>query len=161
MKIDKSQAIYVVDDDKPLNGMICKFLEKQGFKNVKSFYTGEDVLGYFKANEAPIIIQDFDLPGINGIEVLTKTKVTHPKTDFIFLSGQSTIDVAVDSIKQGAFDYIVKDNFAKENVHTKIIHILKIRALSKDRIISKYLIGTFLVLLLVSWFTVFVLFYNK
>jgi DNA-binding NtrC family response regulator len=144
--------ILVVDDDVPLNNLICKYLEKQGFTNVKGFFTGDELLREISSAPNAIIIQDFDLPDINGLDLLKKIKTEHPKTEFIFLSGQSSIDVAVEAINFGAFDYIIKDNFAKENTLTKIRNLLKIKRLVKERLIFR--IG----LLAVSIFAVLMLF---
>jgi DNA-binding NtrC family response regulator len=144
--------IFVVDDDVPLNNLICKYLEKQGFTNVKGFFTGDELLREISSATNAIIIQDFDLPDINGLDLLKKIKTEHPKTEFIFLSGQSSIDVAVEAINFGAFDYIIKDNFAKENTLTKIRNLLKIKRLVKERLIFR--IG----LLAVSIFAVLMLF---
>lgn len=151
MKNKLKYNILVVDDDQPLNAMICKFLEKQGLTNVKAFYTGEELLNNIKKYDSPIIIQDYELPGINGVEILKKVKSIKPNAEFIFLSGQSSIDVAIDSIKLGAFDYIIKDNFAKENVMTKIRNLIKIKQLLRERSIFKVVISAFLLLLLISW----------
>ena len=155
---NRSVEILVVDDDKSLNMMICKFLEKQGFQNVHAFYTGEDLISSIEKFKAPIVIQDFELPGINGVEVLQKVKSLNPKAEFIFLSGQSSIDVAVDAIKYGAFDYIIKDSFAKENVTTKIRNLQKIKTLLSERSSFKLILLFFLVLLFVSW--IYILFYK-
>jgi DNA-binding NtrC family response regulator len=150
--------ILVVDDDKSLNLMICKFLEKQGFKSIHPFYTGEELLENISKFKSPIIIQDFELPGINGVEVLQKVKSINSKAEFIFLSGQSSIDVAVDAIRFGAFDYIIKDSFAKENVTTKIRNLIRINKLSKDRYLMKIILLIFLGLLFFSW--VYIIFYK-
>lgn len=151
MRINKKQTIYVVDDDKPLNVMICKFLKKEGFVNVKDFYTGEQLLEEMQHDTAPIIIQDFDLPGMNGLEILKKVKTEFPKAEFIFLSGQSKIEVAVEAIKNGAFDYVIKDTFAKENVHNKIKNLLKIKKLVVDRKIFVFIVAIVVVLLIITW----------
>ncbi len=142
-KLNKNHLIYVVDDDVPLNNLICKYLEKQGFTNVKGFYTGEELLHEISPLKHPIVIQDFDLPDINGLDLLKSIKQEHPAIEFIFLSGQSNIEVAVEAINFGAFDYIIKDNFAKENTLNKIRNLLKIKKLVRERTIVR--IGLFIV----------------
>jgi len=155
MRINKNQLIYVVDDDVPLNNLLCAFLKKQGFNNVKDFYTGEELLKEMTAHSNPIIIQDFDLPDMTGIDILKKVKNENLTAEFIFLSGQSTIEIAVEAIKFGAFDYIIKDNFAKENVLNKINNVLKIKSLLKTRrILINGLIG-FGIILIVSLLFIF------
>jgi DNA-binding NtrC family response regulator len=158
MSINKNQRILVVDDDQPLNVMICKYLEKQGFINVKGYYSGEELFESIGKEKSPVIIQDYELPGINGVDILKKVKSENPLAEFIFLSGQSSIEVAVEAIKYGAFDYIIKDNFAKENVSTKIRNLLKIKRLTKDKQLFKYGLITFTILLMISWF--YILFFK-
>ncbi len=151
MKINNKQLIYVVDDDKALNTMICKFLKQEGFRNVEGFYSGEEMLQKLSKDTKPIIIQDFDLPGMNGVEVLKKVKPEYPNAEFIFLSGQSNIEVAVNAIKYGAFDYIVKDNFAKENASTKIKNLIKLKTVMTEKVAFKVGLFVFLALLLITW----------
>jgi DNA-binding NtrC family response regulator len=160
MNINKKQRILVVDDDQPLNVMICKYLEKQGFENVKGFYSGEELFETVGKEINPIIIQDYELPGINGVEVLKKVQSKNPKAEFIFLSGQSSIEVAVEAIRNGAFDYIIKDNFAKENVLTKIRNLLKIKKLTRERKLFRSGLLVFLGLLIISWIYI-LFFYNS
>jgi DNA-binding NtrC family response regulator len=160
MKINKNQRILVVDDDQPLNVMICKYLEKQGFKNVKAYYSGEELFESVGKEKHPIIIQDYELPGINGVEILKKVKSENPSAEFIFLSGQSSIDVAVEAIKYNAFDYIIKDNFAKENVATKISNLLKIKRLTRERQLFKSGLVVFVGLFIFSWIY-FLFFYHS
>jgi DNA-binding NtrC family response regulator len=150
--------ILVVDDDKSLNLMICKFLEKQGYKSIHPYYTGEELLENIRKYENPVVIQDFELPGINGVEVLQKVKIVNPRAEFIFLSGQSSIDVAVDSIKYGAFDYIIKDSFAKENVAAKIKNLIRIKSLIRERYFLKIILLIILVLLIISW--IYIMYYR-
>jgi DNA-binding NtrC family response regulator len=161
LKINKKQLIIVVDDDIPLNNMICTFLLKQGFSNVKGFYTGEDMLNEVSWQDNPIVVQDFDLPGMNGLDIIKKVKGKHPKTEFIFLSGQSRIEVAVEAVKFGAYDYIVKDNFAKENTASKIRTLLKIKELIHERSFFKIGFLIFLIMLVFTWIVLFIFLTGK
>lgn len=157
MKIDRNYLIFVVDDDKPFNVLISKYLQSIGFNKVKSFYNGEDAVNAM--NQKPdIVMQDYDLPGINGVEVLEKYKNEFPHAEFIFLSGQSSIEVAVDAIQKGAYDYIVKDNFARENTKNKITKILTIKTLKKNKLAFKIASFSFLGLFIFTWI-LFILFY--
>lgn len=153
----KLPKIFIVEDDAPMNNLLCQFLEMQGFTDVKGFYSGEDMLNELEHNQETIIIQDFDLPGINGLEILNKVVPAFPKSEFIFLSGQSNIETAVDAIKGGAFDYIIKDNFAKENVVTRINNLLKIKALYREKNRFKKAFIYFALLTFISWVIIFIL----
>ncbi len=158
MKIDRNYLIFVVDDDKPFNALISQYLTSMGFNRVKSFYSGEDAVNAIQ--EKPVVVmQDYDLPGMNGVDVLEKYKKEYPEAEFIFLSGQSSIDVAVKALQKGAFDYIVKDNFAKENTKNKILKILTIKTLQKNRKAFRLASFTFIGLFVFSWILFFIFYY--
>jgi two-component system, NtrC family, response regulator AtoC len=157
----KNNLIYIVDDDQPLNNMICMFLEKEGYKRVKGFYKGEDMLKELTDKEPIIVIQDYDLPGLSGLDILKKVKPAYRNVDFVFLSGQSQIGVAVDAIKLGAFDYIVKDKFSRENVLTKIKIILKIAKLAKEKKLLSFGLGIFAILFLIAFILLSIFFLGK
>ena len=156
----KDQPIYIVEDDQPMNSMLCLFLKKQGFTHVTGFFSSEEMMEVLPHNKPVIIIQDFDLPGMNGLETIRVVKDQHPNTEFIFLSGQKSIEIAIDSLKNGAFDYIIKDSFAKENVVTKINNLLKIKSLEKYKQRSKILLLVFSVFLFISWVILLVYFFT-
>jgi DNA-binding NtrC family response regulator len=158
MSKGKQPLIYIVEDDEPMNNLLCQFLEDQGYTKIRGFYSGEEVLKELSRSQDTIIIQDFDLPGMNGLEVLEKVRPEYPNSEFIFLSGQGSIEIAVDAIKGGAFDYIVKDNFAKENVSTKINNLLKIKALYQEKNRMKKAFVVLAIITFLSWIFVFVLF---
>jgi len=153
----RQPKIFIVEDDAPINHLLCQFLELHNFKNVKGFFTGEEMLNVLDRNEETIIIQDFDLPGMNGLEVLEKVIPLYHNVEFIFLSGQSSIEIAVDAIKGGAFDYIVKDKFAKENVLTKINNLLKIKSLYQQKNRFKKAFICLALVTFISWIILFVL----
>ena len=154
MSKKKKPTIFIVEDDSPMNELLCQYLEMQGYSNIKGFYTGEEMINELSPNQDTIIIQDFDLPGMNGLEVLEKVKPAFHKSEFIFLSGQSSIGIAVDAIKSGAFDYIVKDNFAKENVLNKINNLLKIKSLYQDKVRMKKAFILLAFITFISWIIV-------
>jgi DNA-binding NtrC family response regulator len=92
------------------------------------FYSGEDTINNLYRNP-DIIIQDFLLDGMNGIDVLKKAKDQNPNIEFIFLSGQDNIDVAINTMKYGAYDYIVKDQMALKKMVAKINKIQSVNKL--------------------------------
>ena len=100
-----------------------------------------------------IIIQDYKLQGISGLNVLQRVKSVLPYSEFIFLSAQDSIEIAVSSIKQGAFDYIVKDEVALQRMIQKIGNIIRLQKLRKRYQILKIVIIVNLIIaaLLVAW----------
>lgn len=115
----KDQLIFVVEDNQMYNKLIISYLKTNKFINIESFLSGEEVLKNMHKNPY-IVIQDYLLNGMSGIDVLVKAKKTNPNVKFIFLSGQDSIDNAITSMKYGAFDYIVKDQMALQKLVNKI-----------------------------------------
>ena len=128
MKNSKYPLIFVVEDNPVYNKLILNHLHTHKFLNVESFLSGEDCLKNIKL-KPHIIIQDFLLEGVNGIDVLIATKRKYPETDFIFLSGQDSIEIAINCMKYGAYDYIVKDQYALVKLSDKINKVLVHREL--------------------------------
>jgi DNA-binding NtrC family response regulator len=70
--------------------------------------------------------------GMNGIDVLKKAKELGNEVEFIFLSGQDNIDIAINTMKYGAYDYIVKDQMALKKMVNKINKIQSVNKLVKS-----------------------------
>ncbi len=141
MQNKKNPLIFVVEDNQMYNKLVVSYLKTNKFSNVESFLTGEDALKNMDKNP-DIIIQDYLLDGMTGIEVLIKAKKTNPNVEFIFLSGQDSIDIAINSMKYGAYDYIVKDQMALQKMVNKIHKINSVTELVKAN--KRYRVGVVL-----------------
>ncbi|WP_321371355.1 response regulator [uncultured Draconibacterium sp.] len=161
--MNKNLLIYVVEDNKLYHKLVVDFLQKQGLKNVKSFYNGKDCLNAIKSGERPdIVVQDYHLEDSTGIAVLQAVKKRSKNSEFIFLTSNEDMEVAVNSIKYGAFDYIIKDNdIALKKVYNKIGKIAKMLELEKrNRFIRNAMIVTFVVLVAIVIFVALHEFFN-
>ena len=119
--------IFIVEDNSIYNKFIANHLRSKKFNRIESFLSGEECLkNLYKKPD--IVIQDYLLNGISGLDVLKTSKKRSPDSEFIFLSGQDNLNVAVSSIKNGAFDYVVKDRFALEKLIGNINEIMKIKS---------------------------------
>jgi DNA-binding NtrC family response regulator len=147
----KNPLIFVVEDDEAMNKMLVSFIKSKGLKNIRGFFSGEECLNSLNENVPDIVIQDYDLPGINGVDTMKKVKELHKNVEFIFLSGQNSVKVAINAIDEGAHDYVIKDNFAKENASKKIKQLLYIKKLEHDKKTFKISFIAFLVLFMASW----------
>jgi len=123
------------------NKLVVSYLKTNKLTNVESYLSGEDALNNMSKNP-DIIIQDYLLEGMTGIEVLIKAKKTNPNVEFIFLSGQDSIDIAINSMKYGAYDYIVKDQMALQKMVNKINKINSVTELVKSN--KRYKVGVVL-----------------
>jgi len=137
----KNPLIFVVEDNQMYNKLVVSYLKTNKFTNVESFLSGEEALKNMDKNP-DIVIQDYLLEGMTGIEVLIKAKKSNPNVEFIFLSGQDSIDIAINSMKYGAYDYIVKDQMALQKLVNKINKINSVTELVNTN--KRYKIGVVL-----------------
>ena len=99
--------IFVVDDDRHYARMISYHLDKNPEYNVTVFADGQDVLD--RLDEEPhLIVMDIMMPGIGGIEALSRIKERNSELPVIMVSAQGVVDTAVEAMKEGAYDYITK-----------------------------------------------------
>lgn len=116
MATENKRYIFLVDDEPIQNEMLKDYLDERFLYDIKIFDNGEAALA--EMNLMPeVVILDYHLDGHktgakNGVEVLKKIKESHPETQVIMLSGQDKLDVAVDCMKYGAFDYVIKGETA-------------------------------------------------
>lgn len=150
MSFSKNLLIYVVEDNKIYNRVVCEYLKKQDYTNVKSFFSGKECIKKVREGESPdVVIQDYTLDDSTGIDVLVNVKKYSKDSEFLFLTANENMDVAVNSIKYGAYDYIIKDNdIALKKVQIKIETIARLLELKKRNRVTK-LAMTIAVLILV------------
>jgi len=155
MANSKNPLIFVVEDNQIYNKLVVSYLKTNKFTRVESFLSGEEALKNMDKNP-DIIIQDYLLEGMTGIEVLIKAKKTNPDVEFIFLSGQDSIDIAINSMKYGAYDYIVKDQMALQKMVNKIHKINSVSELVTSN--KRYKIGVVLFFIGLSLLVIVTLF---
>jgi len=152
----KKPLIFIVEDDAAFSKLIESYLKSKGFWNIKTFLSGEECLK--NLNPIPdIVIQDYDLNGMNGLEVFKKMKAVSIDIEVIFLSGQDSIEVAVDAMKYGAFDYIIKDSIAKEKIVYKIKSLIHLRKTEFESKMNKTGVFLFLSAFLLTWIFIIIL----
>ncbi|OEU74221.1 MAG: hypothetical protein BA864_03770 [Desulfuromonadales bacterium C00003093] len=99
--------IIVVDDEKPLTTLLCRILNQEGYK-VKSAFSGIEALGKINDFSPNLVITDLRMPGMNGFDLLKKVRSDRPEIDFIILTAYGTVENAVEAMKEGALDYLIK-----------------------------------------------------
>ncbi|MBF9255549.1 sigma-54-dependent Fis family transcriptional regulator [Pontibacter sp. 172403-2] len=104
-----SFKIFILDDDVWYSELLAYHLSLNPDYELKIFHTASDCLAGM--HECPdIVTLDYSLPDKSGTDVLKKTKALHPDTQVIIISGQDDVATAVDLLKKGAYDYLVKDD---------------------------------------------------
>lgn len=105
--------ILIVDDERDFVEMLSLRLTDSGHR-VRSAFNGQEalaVLGETEEDALPeidVIILDIKMPGMDGIETLKQIKAKHPVVEVILLTGHGAVETAVDGLKSGAFDYLLK-----------------------------------------------------
>ncbi|RJP72950.1 MAG: sigma-54-dependent Fis family transcriptional regulator [Ignavibacteriales bacterium] len=101
------KLVFIVDDEKAISRLLTHWVkEKWGYK-IEVFENGEEMLSKLYLNP-DLILLDIMLPGIDGIEILKRIKNVDPNYPIIMLSAQGSIEIAVEALRLGAFDYFPK-----------------------------------------------------
>ena len=137
MYTDKKFKIVVIDDDPSMTEMLKDFItSKYNAVEVASFKTGEEALsGIYNIPE--VIVLDYHLDSIhpealNGLQILKKLKDIYPESPVIFLSSEENPEIAVNTIKYGGYDYIVKNENAFHRLEILLTNIFTHGELKKN-----------------------------
>ena len=98
---------FIVDDDPFYRMLYHQHLTNLGFKDNILIDNGADCINRLYL-QPDIIFLDYNMAPYNGLDVLKKIKITHPNIYLLLISGQKDLQIAVNALKQGAFDYIIK-----------------------------------------------------
>lgn len=107
MKSISQLKAFIVDDDPFSTELYKKHLTDNGFTSVVCFDNGQDCLNQL-TQEPSIIFLDYQMQPLNGLEVLKKIKRFDPDIFIVLISAQLDMQVAINALKYGAFDYIIK-----------------------------------------------------
>jgi DNA-binding NtrC family response regulator len=150
-------TIFLVDDEPIQNEMLKDYLAERFSYQIKTFESGESAIREIGL-KPHIVVLDFHLnshlpDAQNGVEVLKRIKELSPESQVIMLSGQDKLEVAVESMKYGAYDYVVKGETAfsrMENVINNILELSNIKELNQSykRAISFLQLGIVAVILI-------------
>jgi response regulator RpfG family c-di-GMP phosphodiesterase len=99
--------ILIVDDEKTIYSVIARRLAMEGY-SCAMVINGREALGYFSKNNCSLIISDIRMPEMNGLELLKNVKAVRPDMMFIIMTAYPEIDMAVEAIRLGANDFIIK-----------------------------------------------------
>lgn len=159
--MNQIKTIFIVDDDPMQAMMLQDYLSKYTTFSFHIFNSGEECLKNMNLDPQIVFLDyNFDKAGasaMNGIEVLKEIKSLKPTAEVVMFSGQDRIEVAVNTIKYGAFDYIVKSESAFHRSENVIFNIIKRLKLQGEAKLYKRLTLAFGIALIVVLITVIVL----
>jgi DNA-binding NtrC family response regulator len=104
---DNDFKILVVDDNRELREILEEYLRGEG-DNVEGASNGKEALEKYRDNYYDLIITDLNMPELAGMELIKTVQRENEITEFVIITGYASMDSAVEAIKIGAFDYIVK-----------------------------------------------------
>lgn len=99
--------VFICEDDENINLLLEHNIRQWGY-NVQPFFDGEEILSAVKQQRPDVIILDINLPVKSGVTVLEETKILYPNVPVIIISGQGKVTTALEVMKLGAFDYLIK-----------------------------------------------------
>ena len=110
------KRILLIDDDMDMCSLLSHFLKRKGFETDMA-YTGAKGMAKFKENHFDVVLSDFRLGDMDGREILKQVKSINPSVVVIIITGYSDVKMAVDVMRQGAFDYITKPLIPEEVIN--------------------------------------------
>jgi DNA-binding NtrC family response regulator len=100
-------SVLLVDDEPDFTDTLTRRLGMRQL-DVSGVYSGAEALDYIKRNPVDVVVLDVRMPGMDGIETLREIKARHPLVEVIMLTGHANVEVAIEGMKLGAFDYLMK-----------------------------------------------------
>ncbi|AFM27074.1 response regulator [Desulfomonile tiedjei] len=124
--------VLLVDDEKEFVETLAERMETRGLK-VSRAYSGDECLERISEEKADVVILDVLMPGKDGIETLKEIKQKYPLIEVIMLTGHGTIETAIDGLKLGAYDYLMKPTETADLV-SKILRAYARKSEQEERI---------------------------
>ncbi|MFZ0796685.1 MAG: sigma-54 dependent transcriptional regulator [Terriglobales bacterium] len=135
----KPPSLLLVDDDTAFRQVMAGELSRLGYE-VDAVGTGEEAIQRIAAAEPEVVLLDLRLPGVGGLETLKAIQGAAPAVEVIMLTGHGSIDTAIESIRIGASDYVVKP-CPLDELHIRIQRAIERRSLRQranllDRVLT-------------------------
>ena len=99
--------MMIVDDEERFLSTTRKLLEKKGF-DVQTASSGGDALEMLRTSPVHVVVLDVKMPGMDGVATLREIKRQFPMVEVIMLTGHATVESAIEGLKSGAVDYLMK-----------------------------------------------------
>lgn len=145
MKRIKDLNIFVVDDNPLARKAYQQYLTRMGCERMKVYDNGQDCINELVENPDMVLI-DYMMEPLNGLEVLKKIKRFNPDVYLVMISGQTDLQVAVNAMKYGAFDYIIKGDTESEQIAAvlhKMLHVMNLVKRGRPKSIPQKVLSFF------------------
>jgi len=101
-------VVMLVDDEVPFVETMTKRLTKRNLAILSAFSGAEALEKLNQQRNVDVVVLDVKMPGMDGIETLREIKRAHPLVEVVMLTGHATVETAIEGMKLGAFDYLMK-----------------------------------------------------
>ena len=128
---EQTPPIFLVDDDEVALAYYRTVLEYHGLKNLLFFQDSREVMPALEERGSALILLDLNMPYLNGQELLEKLKADYPDIPVIVITSEEVVDTAVECIKLGAYDYLIKP-VEKSRLWAVVHHILETSTLHRE-----------------------------
>ncbi|MBL8743631.1 MAG: response regulator, partial [Myxococcales bacterium] len=128
--LDGRPRVLVVDDEKAIREMLAEFLGMEGYA-VRTAEDGLAAVNQLQREEFDLVISDLKMPRMGGIALLEEIGKAAPSTVTVIMTGFGTVETAIDAMKRGAYDYVLKPFKLDE-----VVHVLN-RGLEKQRMAAE------------------------
>lgn len=126
--------LLIVDDEKDFTDSLAERLALRDFE-IATAYRGEEAIRKVKDYNFDVVILDVAMPGTDGVQVLREIKNLKPLTEVIMLTGHATVETAIEGMKLGAYDYLLKPTEIYDLVE-KVKGAYKRKADQEERILK-------------------------
>ncbi len=124
--------VLLVDDEQEFTELLSERLEARGFKT-RVALDGDEAILRLEEEIADIVLLDVMMPGKSGVETLKEIKNSWPLTEVIMLTGHGTVETAIEGMKLGAYDYLLKPT-GTEDLSEKIRNAYQRKSEHEERI---------------------------
>jgi two-component system response regulator CpxR len=124
--------VLLVDDEQEFVEVLAERLEVRDIVVIKAF-SGDEALARIKEKSVDVVILDVAMPGMDGVATLKEIKQFNPILEVIMLTGNATVDSAVEGMRLGAYDYLMKPTETKDLLE-KIVKAYKRKTEQEERI---------------------------
>ncbi|MDR3739479.1 MAG: response regulator [Terracidiphilus sp.] len=126
----QAARILIVDDEAPVRAMICATLEREGYRTVQAA-SGVQAMEVLQREAIDLVLTDIVMEDGNGIALLERVRSTRPHLPVVMVSAIHDISVAIDSMRRGAYDYLLKP-FEREHLVVTVRRALEYRQALED-----------------------------
>ena len=130
--------ILIVDDEKAIRESVSLVLSEEGYKT-EIASNGNEALEFLNEQDYDVLITDLKMPGMDGIELIKKSMKICPQTSVIIITAHASVESAIEALRIGAFDYILKP-FDFDDLILKVQRLLKHKELALEKSILRDLL---------------------